>query len=135
MIVHSTPLNKAKLLKLEPINDHRGYFVRSFCYKTLAEHDIQFELKQANIAFNEHTLTLRGMHFRRPPYCEEKIVTCYQSALYDAIFDLIRDSPTFVNWYGVILSAENQRSLYYTEGIYTRLYNTTSTYSHSLYGK
>lgn len=116
MIVHSTPLNGAKLLEIEPIKDQRGYFARTYCHKVLAEHSINFELKQANIAFNEHMLTLRGMHFQRPPYCEEKIVTCYQGSLYDVIIDLNKNSSTFGQWYGVTLSAENQLSLYVPKG-------------------
>lgn len=116
MIVHSTPLNGAKLLEIEPIKDQRGYFARTYCNNILAEHGIDFKLKQANIAFNEHMLTLRGMHFQRPPYCEEKIVTCYQGSLYDVIIDLNKNSSTFGQWYGVTLSAENQLSLYVPKG-------------------
>lgn len=116
MLIHNTPLAGAKVLEPEPLRDERGYFARVYCRNLLAEHDIDFQLKQANIAFNEHTLTLRGMHFQKPPYSEEKIVTCYLGALYDVIIDLNRDSPSFGKWYGVTLTAQNQLSLYVPKG-------------------
>jgi len=116
MKVHSTPLNRAAIIEIEPIKDERGYFARSFCKKTLAEHGIQFEAVQTNEAFNRFSNTLRGMHFQLPPFCEDKIVSCMQGAIYDVIIDLNYNSSTYGNWFGVTLSAENQQSLYVPKG-------------------
>lgn len=116
MIVQPTPLHKAVLLVKEPIRDDRGYFSRSFCKKTLAEHGISFDMVQSNEAFNHSARTLRGMHFQLPPFSEEKIVTCYHGEIYDVIIDLNVASPTYGKWFGVNLSSENGLSLYVPKG-------------------
>jgi len=116
MLVQSTPLNAAAVIEMEPIRDDRGFFARSFCKKTLAEHGISFDVVQANMAFNHQAGTLRGMHFQVPPFCEQKIISCYQGAIYDVIIDLNRNSPTFGKSYGLTLSAENRLSLYVPKG-------------------
>lgn len=116
MLVQPTPLHKAAVIEMEPIEDSRGYFARTFCKKTLAEHGISFDMVQSNVAFNHHSGILRGMHFQIPPFCEDKIVSCFQGAIYDVIIDLNRESPTFGEWYGLTLSAENRLSLYVPKG-------------------
>lgn len=137
MIIHSTPLDKAVVIETEHINDSRGYFARSFCKKTLSDHGIFFDVVQSNIAFNLHPRTLRGMHFQLPPFCEDKIVSCIKGAIYDAIIDLNRESPTFGKWFGKILSEDNCLSMYvpkgYAHGYVTLKENTSIQYLVSEY--
>ncbi|MCP3794836.1 dTDP-4-dehydrorhamnose 3,5-epimerase [Paenibacillus sp. CH40] len=116
MLIHSTPLNQAAVIELEPIKDNRGYFARSFCKETMISCGISFEMTQSNVTFNENAGTLRGMHFQLPPYCEDKIVTCFNGAIYDVIIDLNRESSTFGKWYGLTLSDKNCLSLYIPKG-------------------
>lgn len=116
MLVQSIPLHQAAVIEIEPIQDNRGYFARSFCKKTLNEHGLIFDAVQTNIAFNLHANTLRGMHFQLPPFSEDKIVSCFQGAIYDVIVDLNQESPTFGKWYGLTLSLENRLSLYVPKG-------------------
>lgn len=129
MLVKSTTLNKAAVIELEPIEDNRGYFARSFCKRTLAENGVHFDVAQTNVAFNHHARTLRGMHFQTPPFSEDKIVSCTQGAIYDVIIDLNRDSSTFGKWYGLTLSEENRLALYVPKGFahgYLTLTDSTS---------
>ncbi|MBS4212616.1 dTDP-4-dehydrorhamnose 3,5-epimerase [Neobacillus rhizophilus] len=116
MFVKPIPLHQAALIEMEPIQDSRGFFARSFCKKTLADHGISFDVVQSNMAFNHSKATLRGMHFQLPPYCEDKIVSCFQGSIYDVIIDLNRQSPTFGKWFGITLSQENRLSLYVPKG-------------------
>ncbi|WP_285108978.1 dTDP-4-dehydrorhamnose 3,5-epimerase [Paenibacillus sp. UMB4589-SE434] len=137
MLVQPSPLHRAAVLEMEPIQDSRGFFARSFCKKTLLKHGIEFDVVQTNVAFNRHSLTLRGMHFQLPPFCEDKIVTCLQGAIYDVIIDLNQDSPTFGKWFGITLSAENRLSLYvpkgFAHGYLTLMDNTSIHYMVSEY--
>lgn len=116
MIVTETTLQGAVVLEPETLIDQRGKHTKMYCANTLKEYGIDFVLKQANIVFNQHSLTLRGMHFQRPPFCEQKIVTCYKGSIYDVIIDLNKDSETFGKWYGIELTEENGRSLYIPKG-------------------
>ncbi|OXM14117.1 dTDP-4-dehydrorhamnose 3,5-epimerase [Paenibacillus herberti] len=137
MKVKPTPLHKAVIFELEPIEDQRGFFARTFCKKTLAEQGLNFDVVQTNVAFNRHRNTLRGMHFQRPPYSEDKIVSCISGALYDVIIDLNSQSPTFGQWFGVTLTAENRLSLYvpkgFAHGYLTLSEDTTISYMVSQY--
>ena len=56
------------------------------------------------------------MHFQYAPYCEQKIVSCLRGTVYDVVIDLRKNSPTFLDHYGLILSEENFRSLCIPEG-------------------
>ncbi|WJM07855.1 dTDP-4-dehydrorhamnose 3,5-epimerase [Paenibacillus sp. PK1-4R] len=116
MLIHPTPLNKAAVIELEPITDSRGYFARSFCQTEMKAKGINFNMTQSNVAFNLKSGTLRGMHFQKPPYSEDKIVTCFSGAIYDVIIDLNYKSSTFGKWYGVTLSEKNRFSLYVPKG-------------------
>ena len=71
---------------------------------------------QINHSFTRHKGTLRGLHFQHPPHAERKLVSCIQGEVFDVAVDLRADSPTFLQWHGEILSAQNQRSLYIPKG-------------------
>lgn len=116
MLITPTTLNKAVVIEMKPISDSRGYFSRNFCRKTLQEHNIHFEVVQANTAYNKYAKTLRGMHYQLPPFGEEKMITCTQGAIYDVIIDLNRESDTFGKSFGIELSASNHLSLYVPKG-------------------
>jgi dTDP-4-dehydrorhamnose 3,5-epimerase len=58
---------------------------------------------------------LRGMHFQNPAP-QGKLVRVVRGAVFDAIVDLRRSSPTFGQWTGVMLSAENKRMFWVPEG-------------------
>ena len=60
--------------------------------------------------------TIRGMHFQNPPHTETKVVTCIQGEVFDIAVDLRKNSPTYMQWHGEVLSEENQRSFYIPDG-------------------
>lgn len=55
------------------------------------------------------------MHYQLPPAAETKLVRCTLGAIYDVIIDLRPTSPTYMQWVGVELTAENRRQLYVPE--------------------
>ncbi|UHA61590.1 dTDP-4-dehydrorhamnose 3,5-epimerase [Metabacillus litoralis] len=132
MIIHSTPLDKAKIIEMRPIQDNRGHFARTFCKKTLAKHGIIFDMVQSNVAYNHKPRTTRGMHFQLPPFSEDKIISCIRGEIYDVIIDLNKTSPTFGKWFGLTLSDENNFSLYvpkgFAHGYQTMVENTSIHY-------
>jgi dTDP-4-dehydrorhamnose 3,5-epimerase len=131
MIFKPTELEGAWLVDLEPREDERGFFARAWAREEFAAHGLSTEVVQANIAFNRHTGTLRGMHFQREPHAEVKLVRCTRGALYDVIVDLRASSPTHARWIGVELTADNRRMLYVPEGFahgYQTLLDDTEAY-------
>jgi dTDP-4-dehydrorhamnose 3,5-epimerase len=111
-----TKLKGVFTLEPELLKDERGFFARTFCQREFAAHGLKTEVRQCNISYNQQKGTLRGMHYQAKPYEEAKLVRCFRGALYDVIIDLRPDSPTFKQWLGVELTAQNRRMLYIPEG-------------------
>jgi dTDP-4-dehydrorhamnose 3,5-epimerase len=107
-----TWLARAFLIDIESREDERGFFARTFCRREFEEHGLEPNLVQCSISFNHRKGTIRGIHFQRPPYQETKIVRCTAGAIFDVIVDLRADSPTFLKYLAVELTAENRRALY-----------------------
>ena len=109
-------LSGAFLIEPEPIIDERGCFARTFCRQELQAKGLNSHLEQCSTSFNPKKGTLRGMHFQKPPFAETKIVRCTQGKIFDVLIDLREGSPTYKNWEGITLSAENRHQLYIPEG-------------------
>jgi dTDP-4-dehydrorhamnose 3,5-epimerase len=69
---------------------------------------------QASASFNAKRATLRGC-FQYPPAAETKYVRCTKEAVFDVIVDLRLKSPSYLEHFSVILSAENGRGIYAPE--------------------
>lgn len=113
MIFKETKLKGAYVIELEPIEDVRGFFARTFCRKEFEEHGLNSRIVQCNISYNRHKGTLRGMHYQLAPFSEAKLVTCLAGSIYDVIIDLRAESPTYRQWLAVELSARRPRPMVY----------------------
>lgn len=111
-----TPLSGSYVVDLKPFQDERGWFARYFSKDLFEEIGHSKEWVQMNHSVTYKKGAIRGMHFQVKPYREIKMVRCIAGAVYDVIVDLREDSPTFLQWYGVELSAANRRALYIPEG-------------------
>ncbi len=109
----NTPLDiqGAFQIDIEPHEDERGFFARSFCREELSALGIDFPVAQCSVSYNRARHTLRGMHYQVPPCPETKLVRCTAGRVWDCIVDLRRASPTFGKWVAVELSADNHRTL------------------------
>lgn len=116
MIFRETTLQDAYLVDPEKIEDERGSFARAWGQKEFEKQGLDVTFVQANLARSRRKGTLRGMHYQAPPHAEAKLVRCTHGAAFDVIIDLRPDSATYQGWFGVELSAENQRALYMPEG-------------------
>lgn len=112
-----TALAGAFVIDIEPREDERGFFARSWCRDEFVQRGLDPHLVQCNISFSRRRGTLRGMHFQRAPHEEAKVVRCTRGRVYDVIVDLRPDSPTFCRWAGVELTADNRRMLYVPQGM------------------
>lgn len=111
-----TTIDGLKLVQRKTLEDSRGFLSRFFCASDYASYGFNKNISQINHTLTKKSGTLRGMHFQISPFAEAKVVSCLSGEIFDVAVDIRKDSPTFLNWYGVILSAENKRSLMIPEG-------------------
>lgn len=116
MKFHPTPLHGAFTIELEKRGDDRGFFARFFCQKEFEAAGIPTSIVQINNSLSAKAGTLRGMHYQLPPAAEVKVVRCIRGALFDVIIDLRPDSPTYGQWFGAELTAENRLMMYVPQG-------------------
>lgn len=116
MQFHETKLRGAYVLDIERREDPRGFFGRSWCMEEFVAHGLNPVMVQCNVSYNLRKGTLRGMHFQKAPYPEMKLVRCTMGALYDVIIDLRPDSQTYMQHFGMELSAENRSAIYIPDG-------------------
>jgi dTDP-4-dehydrorhamnose 3,5-epimerase len=117
MIFTEAKLKGAFIIDIDPHEDERGFFARSWCADEFKQHGLDPRLAQCNISFNKKRGTLRGMHYQAEPFPEAKLVRCTMGAIYDVVIDLRSGSPTFKQWSAVEMTAENRRALYIPEGL------------------
>lgn len=115
MEFRETKLKGAFIVALEPRQDHRGFFSRTFCAQEFEAHNLKPTVAQCNVSFNYSKGTLRGMHYQLPPATETKFIRCTRGAIYDVIIDMRPESDTYLQHIGVKLSAENRLALYVPE--------------------
>jgi dTDP-4-dehydrorhamnose 3,5-epimerase len=103
-------------LIIEPkvFGDERGFFLESWNAATFAKTGLDLTFVQDNHSRSQKGV-LRGMHFQNP-LPQGKLVRVVRGAVFDAIVDLRKSSPTFGKWTGVVLSAENKRLFWVPEG-------------------
>jgi dTDP-4-dehydrorhamnose 3,5-epimerase len=111
-----TKIADAWIIDLEPKIDERGFFARAWCQEEFAQHGVEVEFVQANLAVSNRAGTLRGLHFQAAPHGEAKLVRCVRGGAFVAIADMRANSPSFGQWLGVELTAENRRALYVPKG-------------------
>lgn len=116
MLFQEIGVRGAMLVEPEPRFDQRGLFARVWCEQEWAAKGLTAHIAQVSISFNAIKGTLRGMHFQSHPAREAKLVGCTRGAIYDVVLDLRQDSPTYLQWASVELTAENRRRLYVPEG-------------------
>jgi dTDP-4-dehydrorhamnose 3,5-epimerase len=116
LIFQPLPLDGAFVISMEPHQDERGFFARSFCVEEFGRRGLETSYVQNSVSFNKTKGTLRGMHFQRPPHEETKVVRCTRGAAYDVIIDLRPGLASWGRWAGVEISADNHLMVYVPAG-------------------
>ena len=111
-----TPLLGLYQIDRMKANDQRGFFSRLFCAEEFQKIGLSKPFVQVNHTMTKHKGAIRGMHFQYPPKAESKVVTCIMGEVLDIVVDIRQNSKTFLQWYSIVLSSENSRSLYIPEG-------------------
>ena len=129
---HQVPL----LLTPRVFGDDRGFFFESWNQRSFAT-ALGLPLEQAPAFVQDnHSRSsrgvLRGLHYQLPPHPQGKLVRCIVGDIFDVAVDIRRSSPTFGQWVGAVVSAENQQQLWVPEG-FAHGFLTLSVQSEVLY--
>jgi dTDP-4-dehydrorhamnose 3,5-epimerase len=111
-----SPLPGAYVVEIEPIEDERGSFARTWCRREFRTLGLNTLVEQTGTSLNLRKGTLRGMHYQAVPHEEVKLVRCTRGAIYDVIVDLRIDSPSFCRWFAQELTPDNGKMLYVPGG-------------------
>jgi dTDP-4-dehydrorhamnose 3,5-epimerase len=117
VIFTETPVPGAWILELDPHEDERGFFARTWCAREAEARGLDPHVAQCSVSFNKRRGTLRGMHYQAAPYEEAKLIRCIRGALHDVIIDLRPNSPAFKRHFALRLDAATRRMLYVPTGV------------------
>ena len=115
MKTNYSPLNLT-LINERRHEDKRGFFGEIYNFREYKERGIPFPFVQDNHSLSHAVGTLRGLHFQAPPAAQGKLVRCGRGAIFDVAVDIRRGSPTYGQWEGYELSADNGHQLYVPVG-------------------
>ncbi len=111
-----TPLKDCYVIEPIIFEDDRGYFYEKYNEKRFENlTGLNGHFVQDNISKSSYGV-LRGLHLQKGEYAQAKLVSCLEGEVWDVAVDLRVDSPTFGQWYGVKLTAENKRQFYIPRG-------------------
>ena len=110
------PITGSWLLTPKVHADSRGQFVESFQKGVFAEQTgLSIDFIQDNEVVS-HQGVVRGLHLQKDPHGQAKLIRVVQGRIYDVAVDLRANSPTYGEWFGVELSADNQTQLFLPRG-------------------
>lgn len=110
-----TPISGLLVFEPKIWPDDRGYFFESYNRRTWEEAGIHADFVQDNQARSTRGV-LRGLHYQTGQMAQAKLVRVVEGEVLDVVVDVRESSPTFGQWYGIRLSAENKRQLFVPRG-------------------
>lgn len=112
-----TQIEGVVIVDLDAVADERGSFARLHCPEEFAAAGHPFTPQQTSLSRNLKAGTLRGMHYESPPHEEAKLVRVTRGRIFDVAVDLRPASPTYRQWTGTELTADNGRALLIGKGM------------------
>lgn len=116
MLIKECKLKGAFEINLEPHEDNRGFFMRTYDDRVFRNYGLHQNWVQENHSYSKKKGTLRGLHFQFPLHAETKLVRAVGGEIHMAFVDLRKGLPTFGQWDSVILSEDNNKMLYIPKG-------------------
>lgn len=114
MRVIDTKIPDVKLLEPKVFGDERGFFMETFRDEWFKQNVADRTFVQENHSKSVKGV-LRGLHYQTEN-TQGKLVRVVSGAVFDVAVDMREFSPTFGQWVGEVLSAENKRQLWVPEG-------------------
>jgi len=103
------------IIKPSVFADDRGFFMENYNQKVFVDNGISVTFVQDNHSRSTKGV-LRGLHFQKPPFAQDKLVRCTRGEVLDVAVDIRKDSPTFGQYEAVNLSEENKNIVFIPVG-------------------
>jgi dTDP-4-dehydrorhamnose 3,5-epimerase len=106
MEVRETGIRDLKIIKPGVFQDSRGYFFESYNEGVFRDAGMEMDFVQDNQSRSSFGV-VRGLHYQLEPRAQTKLVRVLEGSIWDVAVDLRKNSPTYLEWRGVELSADN----------------------------
>ncbi len=110
MRMNKTSLDGLLVVEIDFFRDERGFFMESWHKRDFAEAGLPYEFVQDSHSRSTYSV-LRGLHYQDMRAPIVKLVRCTVGRVFDVAVDLRVNSPTFGQWFGIELTAENKTQL------------------------
>lgn len=111
---NETKIKDVYIIDVKTYGDNRGYFMETYKESDFKEAGLNYNFVQDNQSSSRKGV-LRGLHFQKT-YPQAKLVRVLKGEVFDVAVDLRKDSPTYGQWVGVVLSEENKRQFMIPRG-------------------
>jgi len=125
MQIISTDIPDVKIIEPKVFGDERGFFMETFRTDWFKSECANVDFVQDNHSKSRQGI-LRGLHYQLEQ-TQGKLVRVVSGEVYDVAVDMRKSSPTFGQWVGVLLSAENKRQLWVPAGFAHGFYVTSES--------
>jgi dTDP-4-dehydrorhamnose 3,5-epimerase len=115
MKILDSPLSGVKVIEPNIFEDARGYFFEVYNTQIFQNLGLHFDFVQDNQSKSNYGV-VRGLHYQLAPKAQTKLVRVLAGVIFDVAVDLRKNSPTYGQWFGVELSAENKKQLLVPKG-------------------
>jgi dTDP-4-dehydrorhamnose 3,5-epimerase len=105
-------MSPVQLIRPKRFGDSRGWFTEVYSEPAFAALGITCRFVQDNHSLSAPRHTLRGLHFQTPDRGQDKLVRCIRGRIFDVAVDVRKGSPTWGQWVGAELTAENGHQLF-----------------------
>jgi len=125
MEIIETRIPDVKIIKPKVFGDERGFFLETFRDDWFKENVADVTFIQDNHSKSSQGI-LRGMHYQLEQ-TQGKLVRVTSGEVYDVVIDMRKSSPSYGQWFGVLLSEANKRQLWVPAGFAHGFYVTSKS--------
>ena len=111
---NETKIKDVYIIDVKTYGDNRGYFMETYKESDFKEAGLNYNFVQDNQSSSRKGV-LRGLHFQKT-HPQAKLVRVLKGEVFDVAVDLRKNSPTYGQWVGVVLSEENKRQFMIPRG-------------------
>ncbi|KAF0236362.1 MAG: dTDP-4-dehydrorhamnose 3 [Prolixibacteraceae bacterium] len=115
MKITESPLPGLLIIEPSVFSDERGYFYESYHFQRYQKIGIEIPFVQDNESKSVRGV-IRGLHYQLNPFAQAKLVRVVQGTVYDVALDLRKGSPTFGQYYGLVIGEKDKKQLFIPRG-------------------